>query len=296
MRAAGLALLLALAAGAQAQAPAPVGVNSALRNQVALRTFRDPALRPAVLREPVFLGTEVVTAAASQLQILLRDRSVFTVGANARIILDRFVYDPDRATGEVAASIARGAFRFMSGRAARGPAGAQLSTPIASIGVRGTVLEGTVGPEAAAILALLDPPPAVPPLDSETATLVVLRGPGADTRGLNRPGFIRVTAGGVTASLDRPGFALVVPGPGAPPFGPFPVSPRAHARLSELLRTVPDGTGDEGRLPIPSAAVFASAIEVLPPGREVTELLPAGADTPLRPATKECPPGGTICP
>lgn len=293
----GLALALAATGPAPAQGPPSVGVNSAIRNQVTVRTFRDVALRPAVLREPVFLGTQVATAAASQLQILLVDRSVFTVGASARMTIDRFVYDPDRATGEVAASVARGAFRFMSGRAVRGQGGAAaVSTPVASIGVRGTVLEGTVGEEVGAILALLDEPPAVPALDPDTATLVVLRGPGPGTRGLNRPGFLTVTAGGVTLPLDRPGFAILVPAPGARPIGPFPVSAQAHARLSELLRTAPDGPGDEGRWPIPSAAVFAAAIEVLAPGERVSDLLPPGVDAPSRPATKECPPGGVICP
>jgi len=282
---------------AQGAPPPAVGVNSAIRNSVSMQTFRDPALRPAVLREPVFLGTQVATAAASQLQLLLVDRSVFTVGANARLTIDRFVYDPNRATGEVAASVARGAFRFMSGKAVRGQGGAAaVSTPVASIGVRGTILEGTVGEEVAAIVALLDDPPAFPPLDPAGATLVVLRGPGPKARGLDRPGQLFVTAGGATALLDRPGFALLVPGPGQPPIGPFALSARAFARLSELLRTAPEGADDTGPWPIPSARVFAAAIEALPPDRQATELLPASADLPARPATKECPPGGIICP
>ncbi|MFN7174793.1 MAG: FecR domain-containing protein [Thermaurantiacus tibetensis] len=298
MRGRSLALALLVAAlPAGAQAPPAVGVNSAIRNEVAMQTFRDAALRPAVLREPVFLGTRVATGAASQLQLLLVDRSVFTVGAGARMVIDRFVYDPDRRTGEVAASVARGAFRFMSGRAVRGEGGAAaVSTPVASIGVRGTVLEGLVGGDVPAILALLDAPPEIPALDPEAATLVVLRGPGPRTQGLDRPGLLTVTAGGVTVPIDRPGFAILVPAPGAAPIGPFRFSRAAFARLSELLRTVPDSAGDEGRWPIPSAAVLASALEVQPPGREVTELLPPSADNPTRPATRPCPPGGTVCP
>ncbi len=291
------AALAAAPALAQGAPPPSVGVNSAIRNSVSVQTWRDRALRPAVLREPVFLGTQVATAAASQLQVLLVDRSVFTVGANARMTIDRFVYDPDRATGEVAASVARGAFRFMSGRAVRGQGGAAaVSTPVASIGVRGTVLEGTVGEEVLAIMALLDAPPPTPALDPQSATLVVLRGPGARTRGRDRPGRLFVTAAGQTVALDRPGFALLVPGPGQPPVGPFALSARAFARFSDLLRTAPDGETDAQLWPIPSAAVFAAALEASPADRQVTDLLPASADLPARPATKECPPGSTICP
>lgn len=296
MRAAALLLLLA-AAPLAAQAPASVGVNSAIRNSVQMQTFRDAALRPAVLREAVFLGTQVATAPASQLQILLVDRSVFTVGANARMTIDRFVYDPNRGTGDVAASVARGAFRFMSGKAVRNQGGAAaVTTPVASIGVRGTILEGTVGEEVARIMALVDDPPPFPPLDPETATLVVLRGPGIGTRGLDRPGRVFVSAAGQTVGLERPGFALLVPGPGQPPIGPLALSGRAFAALSELLRTSPDGQGDEGRWPIPSAAVFAAAIEALPAGPGITELLPPSVDLPSQAATRECPPGQLICP
>jgi hypothetical protein len=47
-----------------------------------------------VLRQQVILNDEVRTADASWLQILLLDKSTFTVGANARVAIDRFVYDP----------------------------------------------------------------------------------------------------------------------------------------------------------------------------------------------------------
>ncbi|MFN7177024.1 MAG: FecR domain-containing protein [Thermaurantiacus sp.] len=285
--AAALALFLA-APPVAAQTPASVGVNSAIRNSVQVQTFRDPSLRPAILREAVFLGTQVSTAPASQLQILLVDRSVFTVGANARMTIDRFVYDPNRGTGDVAASVARGAFRFMSGKAVRTEGGAAaVTTPVASIGVRGTILEGTVGEEVARIMALIDDPPPFPPLDPETATLVVLRGPGLGTRGLDRPGRVFVVAAGQTVALDRSGFAILVPGPGQPPIGPFALSGRAFAALSELVRTSPDGPGDEGRWPIPSAAVIASAIESLPAGPGLTDLLPPSVDFPSQPATND---------
>src|SRR6476620_9503019 len=71
-----------------------VGINAALRNKVEIRSAATNKVKPAVLRQQVILNDEVRTADASWLQILLLDRSTLTVGANARVDVDRFVYDP----------------------------------------------------------------------------------------------------------------------------------------------------------------------------------------------------------
>src|SRR5262249_10986330 len=109
-------LLAAALAVAPASAGTKVGVNAAIRNKGELQTDADKALRPAVMREDVHLGDLVVSGQQSALQMLLLDQSVFTVGANARMKIDRFVYDPNKGTSDISASIAKGAFRFMSGR------------------------------------------------------------------------------------------------------------------------------------------------------------------------------------
>ncbi len=79
-----------------------------------------------------------MTGPQSQVQVLLRDRSTFTVGANARMTVDRFVVSEN---GGSAVSVARGAFRFVSGRTARSSSREAISTPVGSIGVRGTILD-----------------------------------------------------------------------------------------------------------------------------------------------------------
>jgi hypothetical protein len=240
MAAASLLLLPSAGAGAPPQ-PTPVGVNAAIHNQVRIRSAGSQALRPAVLKARVMLNDEVRTGAASQLQILLLDRTTFTVGANARVAVDRFAFNPATNNRALGINVTHGAFRFMSGRALGHPTGpAALRTPIASIGIRGTIFEGAVGPDAAALAArhpflmamhlIIDP---------ESATFAVLRGPGPGTQGDTRPGAIDVGAGGQTITLDRPGLAAFIPGPGATPIGPFPVTPEGLALLEPLLRTVP---------------------------------------------------------
>ena len=238
------AIIAALLAGTLVPAAATaqaVGINAAIRNRVTMKTAADRAPRPAVLRERVSIGDDVQTGPASVLQVLLLDRTAFTVGANARVKIDRFVYDPGRGASTVAASVAKGAFRFMSGKAMRGaPGTSSITTPVASIGIRGTIFEGVVGEDAIRIAAGENTGSmGGTPWDPATASLIVLRGPGRAAQGDERPGAIDVTAGGATVAVEAPGLAVFIPGPNRVPIGPFAISDAGLEALAALLRTTP---------------------------------------------------------
>lgn len=240
----GAASLVASPVHAQA-----VGINAAIRNKVVIRGAGTNQVRPAVLRARVILNDEVRTGAASQLQILLLDRTTFTVGANARVAVDRFVYDPAANSRSTGVSVARGAFRFMSGRALRRSAGpATVRTPVATIGVRGTIFEGVVGEDAIRIASREAAVGKKVKARKDEASLIVLRGPGPRTQGDTRPGAVDVTVGASTVTLDRPGLALYAPRVGAPPIGPFQISTAGLLALQSLLRTTaePGGGGKKG--------------------------------------------------
>lgn len=227
-----LALLALIATPAAAQT---VGVTAVVRNDVRIA---NPAPHPAVVKERVVLGNEVLTGGASAAQLLLLDRSSFAVGANARVRIDRFVYDPARRASSLTGTVARGAFRFMSGRALHAnPGQSSLRTPVASIGIRGTIVEGVVGPDALRI-ARGEAVTLPPRLDPETASLIVLRGPGRNAQGMP-PGAIDVMAGGTSVAIEEPGLAVLVPGPDQPPLGPFRLSDTGLAALHALLRAPP---------------------------------------------------------
>jgi hypothetical protein len=53
--------------------------------------------------------------------------------------LDKFVYDPNKATGTVVVNVTRGAYRFVTG--VQDSRNYTIKTPYATLGVRGTVLE-----------------------------------------------------------------------------------------------------------------------------------------------------------
>lgn len=241
----------AVAAASLAASPVSaqaVGVNAAVRNKVVIVGAGTKKARPAVVRERVALNDEVRTAAASQLQILLLDRTTFTVGANARVAVDRFVYDPARRSRSTGVSVTRGAFRFMSGRGLRPPAGSvAVRTPVATIGVRGTIFEGVVGEDAIRIAGREAGVGRKVKAKKDEASLIVLRGPGPRTQGDTRPGAVDVTVGASTVTLDRPGLAVYAPRIGAPPIGPFPISPAGLQALQSLLRTTAEPGGGGGK-------------------------------------------------
>ena len=226
------ALPLAGAAVA-AGTPQVVGIAAAILNDVSIASGGTAQLRPAVIRERVALADRVQTGQRSQLQLMLLDRSTFTVGPNARLTIDRFVYDPARG-GAFDASVAKGAFRFMSGRRAT-PGSSSIRTPVATVGIRGTVIDGVVGAEA---LAIAQDERAIGRGvrgDPETASLIVLRGPGAATQGGLTVGAVSVEAGGATVMLQGPMQAAFVPRPGAKPIGPFTISPKGLERIERLI-------------------------------------------------------------
>jgi hypothetical protein len=253
-----------------ADAASTVGINAAIRNKVVTRAAADPTPRPAVLKARVSLGDQVQTANASMLQILLLDRSNFTVGSNARVTIDRFVYDPDRSASAVGASVARGAFRFMSGKSVHNmPGKTAITTPVASIGVRGTVFEGAVGPDAVRI-AGKEAGAAGGRIDPETATLIVLRGPGATAT--EPGGAIDVTANGNLVSLDRPGMAVFVPGPNQNAIGPFSLSDSGLLALHDLLRTTPDSRDQLAKFDAEGNPIVDRTLEDIPLGRVIGDI------------------------
>ena len=256
-----LALAANLASAGAANA-ATVGINAAIRNKVMVRAVTDSAAHPAILKARVGLGDQVQTANASVLQILLLDRSNFTVGSNARVTIDRFVYDPNRSASAVGATVAKGAFRFISGRSIHNmPGQTAIRTPVASIGVRGTMVEGAVGEDAARIAAK-EAGAAGGKVDPATASLIVLRGPGATTT--EPGGAIDITADGQTIALDRPGLALFVPGPDQKPIGPFMLSDAGLLALHALLRTTPDSREGKRAIDFDGNPIVDKTLETVP--------------------------------
>jgi hypothetical protein len=103
-------------------------------------TGRLQSQEPRVLRVgiDVFADETVRTAEKSAARIIFQDQTKLEIGALSEVVLDRFVYDPNRSDSEVAVSIAKGIARFTTGVLRH--ENYKINTPAATIGVRGTVL------------------------------------------------------------------------------------------------------------------------------------------------------------
>ncbi len=96
----------------------------------------------------IFVGDVIRTGPGTRLLIAFDDDSKLTLGENARVIIDRFVYAADGSSSQTLAVLV-GVFRFVSGKIGKAsPDDVVLSTPVANIGIRGTTFLGgelTVG-------------------------------------------------------------------------------------------------------------------------------------------------------
>ncbi len=118
-------------------AGARIGTAAAVRNHVtAVQTGQE---RRLAVGNAVFQDDLVRTGADSVAQLLFADQTSLSVGPRSEIRLDRYVYDPSRSVGDVAVSLTSGTLRFISGQ--QDPRSYQVRTPVATIGVRGTIVD-----------------------------------------------------------------------------------------------------------------------------------------------------------
>ena len=142
-RAAVLGLLVAagLAGAALAQGAEPVGRVNKVQNEAQVISAAGTAA--AVIGTPVHMQDELRTGPKARLQVTFRDNTVLTLGENARLVVDRYVYEPERGIGEAALKAAAGAFLFATGRMkSLTDKKIKVSTPLAEIAVRGTEFWG----------------------------------------------------------------------------------------------------------------------------------------------------------
>ena len=87
---------------------------------------------------------DVVESKAGSVGIAFTDESTISIDSGAKMVIDDFVYDPeDPTTGSMNANILTGNFSFVSGQIAKTGADAmQVTTPVLTIGVRGTQVAG----------------------------------------------------------------------------------------------------------------------------------------------------------
>ena len=196
-------------------AAAGVGVTSA--------TDGDPLGKPPQEAERVLrIGIDVqanelvTTSANDRAHLVFIDGSSLTVGPNAQLTIDKFVFDPATKTGELAINASKGVLRLVGGKISKGNP-ITITTPSSTIGIRGGI-------------TILD----VKARQTESTFVF-----GKD---------MTVKAGGQTQVATRPG-SMIVTDLGRPPGMPTLLAQGAlNAQLAALEgRRTPQGSGGGGR-------------------------------------------------
>ncbi len=182
---------------------APPGAHAAERIGSAVQIVQtvtgeiEANFRYLILRDPVFQDEVIATLPGSASRIVFRDKTELQVGPQARVTLDRFVFDPNPSVARFVISAFDGIFRFASGKLAK--TAYRIETPNAVIGVRGTTFVSIFSPDGEQVILL------------ESGLAVTVRDrQGGPPHTLSQPGLSLsvMTDGSITEPRPPPQWAL----------------------------------------------------------------------------------------
>ena len=136
-----LAVGLALAAPASAE---KVGIAAAV-NPDAFSSLSGSPQSQLNIGKSIFFNERINTTTSGLVQVLLADGSTFTVGPGSDLVIDKFVYDPRKKSGEVVATFSKGVMRFVGGKISKNEGGVAVNTPSGALAIRGGMFQGKVG-------------------------------------------------------------------------------------------------------------------------------------------------------
>jgi len=234
-----LALLLtAVSSPVHAVEPRDIGTAVEIKNQVTAAQ-ENVAKRRLSKQSPIHEQEVLETALNSRGEFVLADDTKLVLGPTARLVLDKFVYDPDqRAGNKVTVNFAKGAFRFISGGS--GDRAYEIKAPLASLGVRGTKFDGYVADDGRMAVLLhqdLDETSQI-----EVCSTVTLERNCEVLR--SRCHIIYVTSTGRVMPQRATWEASMLPGVGVQKAFPFleqrlAVDPVSHCRYADLFTRPP---------------------------------------------------------
>ncbi|MCY4454661.1 MAG: FecR domain-containing protein [Immundisolibacterales bacterium] len=241
-----------------ASAAVDVGVTTTVR-PAALGTPPVSETRVLEVGDRLVFEERIETNREGSTQVLFLDGTALSIGGDALVTLDTFVYDPGSRTGDLAVSILKGIVRFIGGRISKlNPV--TIRTPRAEIGIRGGIAIIEATESASAVSFLFGEVLTITPIDA----LGRLQG---DTFRLSTPGFrVEVRDGAVSEPVP------VVSGTVTDTVGPAPdddaqAAEADESQSAEIEQIAGEAMGPEGAnrspdayaLPTSSAPAVAQA-------------------------------------
>lgn len=120
-----------------------LGGATAQAQQVGTASAVNPAatanLKTIVIGQSIAHKEHIQTKSSGSVQLLFLDKTSMTIGPNSDLTIDEYVYDPKANTGKLAATLSKGALRFVGGQISHN-GDAEIKTASALIGIRGGVM------------------------------------------------------------------------------------------------------------------------------------------------------------
>lgn len=157
------------------------------------------SIRTIAIKDQVFQNDLIETKSKSATELVFLDGTKISVGPNAKLVLDEFVYNPAEKTGTFKMSMFKGAARFVTGSLAnKQKANFEIRTPTVTIGIRGTTLNIVVDGAGATATELA------------SVSNVDVANAAGDVVGLNQPdtAVTSTPAGAFTESNTLPEWAV----------------------------------------------------------------------------------------
>ena len=107
---------------------------------VAVNPVSTAAGRVLEIGAAVVHNERITTSARGSTQLLFIDRTTLNIGPNSDLLIDEYVFDPNRGVGKMTVSLSKGLMRFVGGRITHNGS-ASVKTPPATIGIRGGVVD-----------------------------------------------------------------------------------------------------------------------------------------------------------
>ena len=189
-----------------AQASEPIGTIETTNGIVEV-TRLDGTVVEVSKGDMIFQGDTVTTSDNGAIGIVFVDETTFSLGESGRLVIDEMVYDTGTQEGSFGLSLIQGVFTFVSGEIAKTSPNAMIvTTPIASIGIRGTKVAGRAAQEGA----------------ENTISLL----PEVNAQGIETVGELTVSNQGGTVTLSSIGATVQMSSSFTPPPVPVVFSPQ----------------------------------------------------------------------
>jgi len=112
-------------------------VNSASSDVTVVRA--DGTIDSLKIGDPIFEGDKISTGSDDSVAIIFDDQSIFSMSGNSTMVVDAMVYNAESQSGTMVLDMPVGVATFISGFIAKtDPNAMQITTPVATIGIRGT--------------------------------------------------------------------------------------------------------------------------------------------------------------